>query len=97
MESLESVCENEVGELDEMLHIPRIYDEPGINHQMDMVEKVLPVEVMPLIQQGRPLRLEIGNPDDLESLRWVDDGSILTGLGDEDVCIEVKAHGVTPM
>jgi len=94
-ESVEKVAETEVGELDGIPYIPRIYDEPFKNRGMDLLGKRLPAENISLLEEGKHRRLEIGNPEDLSSLRFVEvEPQDVMVRNDDDVVIDLRAHGV---
>ena len=97
-DSLDKVAETELGELDGLPYIPRLYDEPLHNRRLDLLGKLRPAEPTRLLEQGRHRRLEIGDLTDLKSLRFVDiDQHDLTIEHDDDVIIDLQAHGVSPM
>lgn len=52
------------------------------------------VRVLPLADQHDPLRLSIGKPGLLDTLRFVSDDRMHTPLGDNEVEIKVKATGL---
>ena len=89
--------ESEVSERDGRLFIPRLYDEQPINHAVHMRDRQYSPELQPLVQEGRPLRLDVGNPGMLDTIHFVDDVAPLAPLGDSEVEIEVKANGVNFM
>lgn len=89
--------ESEVCENHGRIYIPRLYDEKPMNHALHMRDRQYPPELQPLVQPGRPLRLDIGNPGMLDTIHFVDDEAPLAPLGETEVEIEVKANGVNFM
>jgi hypothetical protein len=96
-DTLEGALETEVAESKGIAYIPRLYDEAVKNSQMDMLGKTPPPQLQPLLQPDRLLRLEIGNPEDLGTLRFVDVTNVQTELGDTEVEIAASTHLVLPM
>ena len=100
-DSLEVRAETELAELNGRLYIPRLYDEPAKNKDLDIMNDRLKFgkEPMPelqlLFQPENPLRLEIGTPGMLNTLRFVHDDLPQTPLGDSDVELAVQATGVS--
>lgn len=94
-ESMDATAETEVGELDEVPYIVRLYDEPLKNRRLNLAGSSPSPESVPLLQSDRQLRLEVGDPESLESLRFVHGSAVeVTIQDDDDVIIDLKAHGV---
>ncbi|KAL4890134.1 ketoacyl-synt-domain-containing protein [Aspergillus ambiguus] len=51
-------------------------------------------ELGPLVQQHRPLTLEVGSPGSLDSMYFKDDVSYIEPLQEDDIEIQVKATGL---
>jgi hypothetical protein len=91
--SLGKEPETEVGELDGVLYIPRLVNDEKFNQKLDTIGKSPPPEMQPLIQNN-PLRLEIGTPGMLDTLRFVHDPTSGQPLLGDQVEIEVRANGL---
>lgn len=96
-ESLELTPEMELGELNGVLEISRIYDEPVKNRRMEMVGKVAPPELTQLSKETRPLRLTIDDADDLDTLKFVEDIANKNDPRESELQIDVQAFGVRSM
>ena len=90
-------AETEVSERDERLFIPRLYDDKPKNNSLHMRGRKPQPELQPFVQPGRPLRLDVGVPGMLDSLRFVDDPRPFVPLGDHEVEFEVGASAVNFM
>jgi NADPH:quinone reductase-like Zn-dependent oxidoreductase len=56
--------------------------------------KIQPPEAQPLLQLGRPLKLTIGKPGQLDTLHFVSDLICEKPLPDDEVEVEIKANSV---
>ena len=86
--------ENEIVEIDGMFHVPRIMDDKSMDKVIQSLSQEIPPEPQPLLQPGRPLKLEIGEVGQIGSLHFVEDLDAQKPLGASEVEIEVKANGV---
>lgn len=86
--------ESEFSELDGRLQIPRLFDEPHKNHSLQTLgHQVLP-ELQSYLQPDRPLKLDIGVPGMLDTLRFIDDPRPLKPLAADEVEIEIVANAL---
>ncbi|KAL9112623.1 MAG: hypothetical protein Q9227_003194 [Pyrenula ochraceoflavens] len=86
--------ETEYAEHNGRILIPRLYDDWGQNKKLDLLGKSPPAELQPFLQPDHPLKLEIGTPGMLDTLRFVYDTRADEPLDDNDVVLEVKANGM---
>jgi hypothetical protein len=93
----DQACETELAELHGVLYIPRLYDDTVSNRRLASIGKLMPAEQHVLSHAKRSLTLSIGNPDDLNTLRFLDDDQAGCRLADGEVSIEAKAHSVIAM
>ncbi|KAE8380488.1 hypothetical protein BDV26DRAFT_135722 [Aspergillus bertholletiae] len=84
----------EFRERDGRLLIPRMIENINANQFIAHETKELTPELQPFHQPGRPLKLEIGIPGLLDTLRFVDDPTFTHPIGDDEVDIRVAASGV---
>jgi NADPH:quinone reductase-like Zn-dependent oxidoreductase/malonyl CoA-acyl carrier protein transacylase/SAM-dependent methyltransferase len=84
----------ELRERNGRLMIPRMVEDVAANQFIARETKELTPELQLFEQPGRPLKLEIGIPGFLDTLRFVDDPTFLTPIGDDEVDIHVAASGV---
>ena len=98
---LRSVCnddllqlESEFSELDGRLYVPRLFDEPHKNHSLQTIGHQRLPELQPFVQPNRPLKLDIGVPGMLDTLRFIDDPLPLGELGENEVEMEVVANSM---
>ena len=92
--SVDAEAETEFVELNGRLYIPRLYEDREQNKKLDLLGKSPPPELQPFSQEGHPLKLEIGTPGMLDTLRFVYDTRAVEPLGNRDVEIEVRANGM---
>jgi hypothetical protein len=86
--------ETEATELNGRIYIPRLFDEKHKNHSLQTLRKQPLPELQPFFQPGRPLRLDIGVPGMLDTLQFVDDPTLSTPLGENDVEVKVAANAM---
>lgn len=91
-ESIELEAETETGELNGHLFVPRLYDDKNLNKSLEMRGKQLPVEQEKFSDPG-PLKLEIGTPGMLDTLRFAHD-DVPSELGEHEIEMEVQANGM---
>ncbi|KAE8386092.1 hypothetical protein BDV23DRAFT_187650 [Aspergillus alliaceus] len=84
----------ELRERDGRLQTPRMIEDVVANQFIARETKEATPELQPFKQPGRPLKLEIGIPGLLDTLRFVDDPTFLSPIGDDEVDIDVAASGV---
>ena len=78
-----------------------MYDELVKNKGLDIMNdrlgtgKETSLELQALLQAGNPLRLDIGTPGALSTLRFVHDELPEEPLGPHDVELTVRANGVS--
>ena len=84
----------EYAERDGIVHIPRILEDRRNNDLiMESTQPAAPTE-QPFYQPGRPLRMQIGTPGMLDTLRFADDASVKDPLPADFVEVEPKAFGL---
>lgn len=88
------VAETEYAELDGRLFIPRLIDEKHKNHSLQQIGKAAGPEIQPFNQPGRPLKLSIGTPGQLDTLHFVDDTDLTGPLPDDYVEIQIQASAM---
>ncbi|KAL9113103.1 MAG: hypothetical protein Q9227_002715 [Pyrenula ochraceoflavens] len=93
-ESMERESETETAEVDGIYYIPRLIDHPSKNRSLDAISHKVPPEKQRLADNPYPLRLNIGTPGMLDTLRFVRDTVPLSELGANEVEIEVHANGM---
>ncbi|KAH8811665.1 putative polyketide synthase [Xylogone sp. PMI_703] len=76
------------------LMICRVVEDTKTNESIYARSHTLTPELQPFHQEGRPLRMEVGVPGLLDSLRFVDDVSMSEPLPDDFVELEPKAFGL---
>ncbi|KAH9897328.1 putative polyketide synthase [Xylariomycetidae sp. FL2044] len=77
--------------------IPRIMEDAETNKFIARDTQDLasaPAELEPFAQENRPLKLDIGTPGLLDTLRFIDDETFNSPPGEDEVDIEVHATGV---
>lgn len=74
--------------------IQRILLENGMNELLSTFVATPKPELAPFLQQGRALKLHIGTPGRLDTLRFVEDDSYGDQLDADEVEIEVKGVGL---
>lgn len=77
-----------------LLMIPRIAEDHELSKFTAVRSDPTTVEDQPFYQPNRPLRLEIGTPGLLDTLRFVDDTKMSHKIPENYIEIEVKASGV---
>ncbi|KAI0803650.1 hypothetical protein GGR55DRAFT_691660 [Xylaria sp. FL0064] len=83
--------EMETVEMDGAFCISRYVPESVLNRSLSLKESSAALEIEDLVQPKRPLKLTIGVPGMLDTLRFVDDDTLFQPLPDDEVEIEVKA------
>ena len=86
--------ETETAEIDDFYYIPRLIDHKPKNRSLDEINHRPPPNAERLSEVPHPLKLDIGTPGILDTLRFVRDPLPLAKLGDNDVEIEVHANGM---
>ncbi|ORX86871.1 ketoacyl-synt-domain-containing protein, partial [Basidiobolus meristosporus CBS 931.73] len=86
------LLEEEIAERNGLILIPRIIPDTELNANLNQTASKIRVESF--YQEGRPLRLEIGQPGLLDTLEFTDDPVVAEPLHDDEVEIEVKAAGL---
>ena len=86
--------ESEFSERDGRIYVPRLFDEPHKNHSLQTIGSQPLPELQPFSQPNRPLKLDIGVPGMLDTLRFIDDPQASEALTDNDVEIEVLANSM---
>ncbi|EXK33530.1 hypothetical protein FOMG_10801 [Fusarium oxysporum f. sp. melonis 26406] len=84
----------EFRERDGRLMIPRVIEDVPANQYIAHETQEPVPELQPFHQPGRPLKLEIGIPGLLDTLRFKDDPTFEAPIGDDEVDIRVAASGV---
>ncbi|KAH7265653.1 uncharacterized protein BKA55DRAFT_590873 [Fusarium redolens] len=84
----------EFRERDGRLMIPRVIEDVSANQYIAHETQEPVPELQPFHQPGRPLKLEIGIPGLLDTLRFKDDPTFEAPIGDDEVDIRVAASGV---
>lgn len=79
------VREREYTELDGKLWVPRLLYDWSMHNELSISAAASATKMELLVQEDRPLRLEIGNPGILDSIRWADDPTVATPLGPDEV------------
>jgi NADPH:quinone reductase-like Zn-dependent oxidoreductase/malonyl CoA-acyl carrier protein transacylase len=88
-------CELEFSHRQGKLFTPRIINDSEMNEYVHKKTKASALEPTLFAQDGRPLKMVIGNPGSLDTLHFVDSSSEGI-LGDDEIELEVKAIGVNP-
>ena len=84
----------EYAERDGLIHIPRILEDRISNDALlSISQPAVPTE-QPFYRDGRPLRMHIGTPGMLDTLRFEDDASFNEPLPGDFVEVEPKAFGL---
>ncbi|MCJ1384009.1 hypothetical protein MMC17_007124 [Xylographa soralifera] len=86
--------EREYALRDEMLLISRIHPNKELNEMLADLNSSPPTVMLPYHQKDRPLKLGVGVPGMLDSLRFVDDSSVDRPLAVDDVEVKVAASGL---
>ncbi|RFN48413.1 putative polyketide synthase [Fusarium flagelliforme] len=84
----------EFRERDGRLMIPRVIEDISANQYIAHETQEPVPELQPFHQPGRPLKLEIGIPGLLDTLRFKDDPTFASPIGPDEVDIRVAASGV---
>lgn len=90
--SLNVTCEQEYAERNGMMMINRVVEAKPLDQ--DYHAKSNSISTISEFRKGPPLALTVSNPDFLDSLQFVEDSIHCTGLGPDDIEIEVKSVGV---
>lgn len=77
-----------------MFYINRLVPHKDMNDLLADQSKSAKTELLPFVQPKRPLKLEVGVPGLLDSLRFVDDLDVANPIGDNEVEIKVQASGL---
>lgn len=94
-DSLDKTAETEIAENHGIPYIARLYDEPLKNRKLDLNGKLPPPELSPIKNDSSPRRLDIGNPKNISSLRFIHNGTTYPAeLLPDDVVVDLQAHGV---
>ncbi|KAL8685249.1 MAG: hypothetical protein Q9224_005893 [Gallowayella concinna] len=86
-----SEYEDEIVEVNGILHIPRLIDEGNMNKTLQTIDVLPQPEPQELASISRPLALSIARPGLLDTLHFVDNTDVLKPLGADEVLIDVKA------
>ena len=86
--------EREFALRDEILLISRIHPNKELNEMLTDLNSSPPPVILPYHQKDRPLKLGVGVPGMLDSLRFVDDPSVDRALALDDVEVKVEASGL---
>ena len=84
----------EFREMKGILMVPRLLQDNEVNRHVASVITGNILVDQPLSQPSRPLRMDLGTPGIINSIRWVDDESLSQNIEDDCIEIEVKASGV---
>ncbi|KAF4954956.1 hypothetical protein FSARC_11985 [Fusarium sarcochroum] len=76
------------------LMIPRVVEDVSANQFIAHETQEPVLELRPFHQPGRPLKLEVGTPGLLDTLRFNDDPTFNNPIGDDEVDIGVAASGI---
>lgn len=79
---------------DNKILIQRILLEKGMNDLISTFVVTPKPEIAPFKQPGRPLKLDVGTPGRLDTLRFIDDDTYKEHLMKDEVEIEVKGVGL---
>ncbi|KAI9830656.1 MAG: hypothetical protein M1819_005466 [Sarea resinae] len=74
--------------------IPRVFANSQFNHWVDRVNGEDILQTQPYHQLQRPLKLEVGSPGLLHSLRFADDETPSLPLGPDEIQLKARAYGV---
>ena len=89
--------EMEYAECDGKLFIPRLIPQAHLNSIIERGDSHPVPQLQTFFQPDRPLRLEIGAPGDLETLRFNDDILLADIIAPHDVEIRVRASCLRPI
>ena len=87
----EAEYEDEIVEANNVLTVPRLFDEECLNRTLQTIGITPQPEPQPLPSITRPLTLAIGKPGLLDTLYFADNASVLAPLEADEVLIDVKA------
>ncbi|MCJ1244041.1 hypothetical protein MMC30_001238 [Trapelia coarctata] len=90
----DGVLDVEYSERGGVIMIPRVVEDRELNTFVSSTTEDPIPEIQLFSQTGRLLAIEVGNPGQLDSLRFVDDVRMERGLPDDHVQIEVKASSL---
>ncbi|KAI9741637.1 MAG: polyketide synthase [Cirrosporium novae-zelandiae] len=79
---------------DGLVSIPRVFEDSTMNDAVGSEIRVPVAEDQPFYQPGRPLRVEVGTPGLLDTIRFVDDPEVGKPLPPDFVEVEPKAFGM---
>ncbi|MCJ1392471.1 hypothetical protein MMC18_005338 [Xylographa bjoerkii] len=89
-----STQEREYALRDEVLLISRIHPNKELNEMLADLNSSPPPVMLSYYQKDRPLKLAVGVPGMLDSLRFVDDLNVDRPLASDDVEVKVEASGL---
>ena len=78
----------------EIFLINRIFPQQQMNEMLAEQKATAAPDLLPFLQANRPLKLEIGIPGLLDTLRFVDDTEASMPIGEDEVEIKVEASGL---
>ncbi|KAK6067118.1 polyketide synthase [Seiridium cupressi] len=76
------------------LYVPKVVKDDEMNKFVHQQLRESEPELQPLSQEGRPLKMTIGNPGLLDTLHFIDDYTLSTSLAPDHVEIQVQAAGL---
>lgn len=82
--------EDEIVEANDVLTVPRLFDEEFLNRTLQNIGVTPKPEPQPLSTITQPLTLAIGKPGLLDTLHFVDNTTLLAPLAADEVLIDVK-------
>ncbi|KAH8588580.1 putative lovastatin nonaketide synthase [Bisporella sp. PMI_857] len=86
--------DNEFAEADGRLYVPRMILESSINSELTELGSAPRPQMDKLFQPDRPLKMEMGKPGLLDTVRFTDQFIFQKPLSSKEVSIRVKAVGV---
>ena len=89
-----SLQEREYALRDATLLISRIHPNKELNEMLADLNSSPPTVMLPYFQEDRPMKLGVGVPGMLDSLRFVDDPSVDRPLASDNVEVKVEASGL---
>ena len=83
--------EDEIVEANDMLTVPRLFDEEHLNRTLQTIGETPHPEPQSLSSISRPLALSVGKPGLLDSLYFADNLTAFAPLAADEILIDVKA------
>ncbi|KAL8659558.1 MAG: hypothetical protein Q9202_007068 [Teloschistes flavicans] len=84
----------EFREIGGVLQIPRIVEEKTKDDYIVRETSPPMAESQPFVQEGRPLKMALGQTGLLDTIHFVEDKSLVTALADDEVELSVQAVGM---